>query len=499
MTPASIALNRFGYGIGSDTPVLRDIEAARAFLRRQLDGYEPAPAAIAARADTRDRTGETLQLLRSLRARAADMSEMGGAAMDEMGAASAAMMAAAPQDNRREARAAALAELPPEYRQQLADARRVLVDDIAVRVETAIASPAPMAERLVHFWSNHFSVSVGKPGTQFEVGPHEFAAIRPNITGRFADMLRAAVLHPAMLLYLDQFQSIGPNSPAQRRRGGRAGPERPAGLNENLAREILELHTLGVGGGYSQADVTEFARALTGWTVPGLGRVGRFAKDQPSGAAFVELAHEPGARRVMGRSYPAGGEQQALAILDDLAAHPSTARFIATKLARHFAGDTPPPALIARLEADFLRSGGDLGSLSRTLIAAPETWAPQPVKFLSPFEWFIAARRLTGSTAPERRLLIGALTQLGQTPWRAPSPAGYEDQAASWAGPDGLLRRVEMAERIARDAPVEDVIARAEAAFPGALSEPTRTQLARAESGRQALGLLLVSPEMMRR
>jgi uncharacterized protein (DUF1800 family) len=313
-------------------------------------------------------------------------------------------------------------------------------------------------------------------------------------------MLKAAVLHPAMLIYLDQFQSIGPNAPFAQRRARRGGDQqRPRGLNENLAREVLELHTLGVDGGYSQTDVTELARALTGWTVPGIGRVGRFAEDQPSGAAFVAQVHEPGARQVLGRSYPAGEAKQALAILDDLAAHTATARHIATKFARHFAGDTPPPALVARLEADFLTSGGDLASLTRTLIEAPEAWTPGPVKFRTPFEWLVAALRLTGTATLPPQRIVGALTELGQVPWRAPSPAGYDDLAASWAGPDALIRRVELAERIARNAPQDGVIARAEAAFPGALGEATLTQLKRAESGQQALALLLVSPEMMRR
>ena len=491
MTPASIALSRFGYGMrpGDGVP---DAGASKAqdFLLRQLDTYDPAPADIARRASTKGKTGETLQMLRSLREKAQSM-----AAPDMDQEAADGMEAMAPGN----ARNARLAGLPPEYQAKLAEARNVAVNDVTLRVNTALTSPTPLMERMVHFWSNHFSVSVGKPGTQFEVGPHEFTAIRPHVLGRFADMLKAAVLHPAMLLYLDQFQSVGPNAPFQQRGRRRPNPQAPRGLNENLAREVLELHTLGVGGGYSQADVTEFARALTGWTVPGIGRVGRFAEDQTTGAAFVALAHEPGPRKVLGRSYPAGGTAQATAILDDLAAHPATARFIATKLTRHFAGDTPPPALVARLEGDFLRSGGDLASLTRTLIAAPEAWTPAPVKFRTPFEWFIAAARLSGEDELEQRRVITALTQLGQVPWRAPSPAGYEDVAGSWAGPDALLRRVEFAERIARNAAVEDVVTRAEAAFPGALSEATRTQLTRAESGQQAYALLLVSPEMMRR
>lgn len=487
MTPASIALNRFGYGFSAKDAAVGD---PRAFLLRQFDAFDPSPPAIAARLDTRAKTGEMLELLRRLRQDTRAMT-----AMEQAGTPTTAEGM-----TRQEARAAALDGLPPEYREQLVEARRVLADDIAVRVNTALTSPAPMVERLVHFWANHFCVSVGKPGTQFEAGPHEFTAIRPHVLGRFSDMLKAAVLHPAMLIYLDQFQSIGPNAPFAQRRARRGGDQqRPRGLNENLAREVLELHTLGVDGGYSQTDVTELARALTGWTVPGIGRVGRFAEDQPSGAAFVALVHEPGARQVLGRSYPAGEAKQALAILDDLAAHPATARHIATKFARHFAGDTPPPALVARLEADFLTSGGDLASLTRTLIEAPEAWTPGPVKFRTPFEWLVAALRLTGTATLPPQRIVGALTELGHVPWRAPSPAGYDDLAASWAGPDALIRRVELAERIARNAPQDGVIARAEAAFPGALGEATLTQLKRAESGQQALALLMVSPEMMRR
>jgi uncharacterized protein (DUF1800 family) len=484
MTPASIALSRFGYGLGARDTAPQD---PRGWLLRQLDRYDPSPVAITKRTRAHGNIGETLALLRSLRRDTRQMAET---------AANDPMMA---DMTRGDARDAALDNLPPELREKAAEARTVLAQDIALRVNLAVGSKTPLMERMVHFWSNHFSVSVGKLGTQVAVGDHEFTAIRPHVLGRFSDMLEAATLHPAMLLYLDQFQSVGPNSPAQRRRADRPNAQGPRGLNENLAREILELHTLGVGDGYAQADVTEFARALTGWTVPGIGRADRFGEEQPSGAMFVALAHEPGARRVLGRSYPAGTADQARAILRDLAAHPATARHIATKLARHFAGDTPPPALVARLKADFLRSGGDLASLTRTLIEAPEVWEPAPVKFRTPFEWLVASLRLTGVEALPPRRIVAALTQLGHVPWRAPSPAGYDDIAASWAGPDALLRRVELAGQIARDASIEDVTARAEAAFPGALSEPTRTQLGRAESGRQALALLLVSPEMLRR
>jgi uncharacterized protein (DUF1800 family) len=380
-------------------------------------------------------------------------------------------------------------------------AGQTLRGDIGLRTNLAVASPTPFVERLVHFWSNHFSVTAQKPGTHYQVANHEFAAIRPHVLGRFSDMLKAAALHPAMLLYLDQFQSVGPNSQfmAFRRRRPQAGEGAPQGLNENLAREILELHTLGVDGGYSQTDVTEFARALTGWTIDGLRRGERFTESRANGAAYITIAHEPGARTVLGRSYRDDGAGQALAILDDLAGHPATAKFVATKLARHFAGDTPPPSLVARLEQDFAATGGDLASLARTLIEAPEVWSAQPLKFRQPFEWLVSALRLSGGAELDARRLSGALDQLGQLPWRAPSPAGYDDLEGSWAGPDALYRRVELAERIARNSVTEDIMARAEAAFPGALSDHTRTWLSRAETGQQALGLLLVAPEMMRR
>ncbi|MHA7818895.1 MAG: DUF1800 domain-containing protein [Erythrobacter sp.] len=471
---AHVALNRFGYGIRHGDRVPADPQR---YLFEQMDAFDPAPAAISTRETYSEKPGEILQMLRRLR-------------RERQRQASESM---AISENGEEA-------IPSEVRRSYARAGQVLRADVGLRTNVAVASPTPFVERLVHFWSNHFSVSAQKPGTHYQVADHEFTAIRPHVLGRFADMLKAAVLHPAMLLYLDQFQSVGPGSQFMRMRGPRrSSGGGPRGLNENLAREVLELHTLGVGGGYSQEDVTELARALTGWTIQGLRRIERFSEQQPGGAAFVAMAHEPGQRRVMGRSYADGGSGQALAILDDLAAHPSTAKFVATKLARHFAGDDPPTSLVEVLETDFLRTGGDLTSLSRTLVKAPESWAEGPVKFRAPFEWLVSVLRMTGVDNLEPRRIAGGLNELGQVPWRAPSPAGYDDVADSWAGPDALYRRVELAERIARSVQADDLLERAESAFPGALSDHTRTWLARAESPRQGMGLLLVSPEMMRR
>ena len=487
MRNRSISLNRFGYGLRWREAKTRAAGDPQSALVVEMERFDPAPPAIAAREDTSDRAGEILELLRRdrlMRQRADEPAHGPMDAATKPGAMEGATMQGP------------LANLPPNIRRAYLDGGKILRRDIALRVNTVVRSDTPFVERLVHFWSNHFSVSAGKPGTQHQVGNHEFAAIRPRVLGRFSDLLKAAVLHPAMLIYLDQFQSVGPNSPMQRRRS-RARRER--GLNENLAREILELHTLGVDGGYDQSDVTEFARALTGWTISGLWRIERFAERQAGGASFVRFAHEPGARRIMGKRYAQQGPEQALAILDELAAHPATARHVATKFARHFAGDAPPDSLVTRLERDFVETGGNLGSLTRTLITSPEAWIPEPVKYRGGFEWLVSVLRLTGIENLDDNRIAGALRELGQLPWRAPSPAGYDDLEGSWAGPDALVRRVELAERVARGVPAPDVLARAEAAFPGALSDNTKLWLSRAESGTQALGLLLVAPEMMRR
>lgn len=332
-------------------------------------------------------------------------------------------------------------------------------------------------------------------------GSLEFEAIRPHVLGRFADMLGAVERHPAMLLYLDQAVSIGPNSPVGQRIAARG--KRKAGLNENLAREILELHTLGVRTGYSQADVTEFARALTGWTVSGIGRspAGERAQaDGPPGSfVFAANVHEPGERTILGKRYAPAGEAQAQAVLEDLAGSAATAQHLATKLARHFAGDAPPAAMVARLKAAYLESGGDLPSVYRAIVASPEAWVAAPLKFKSPWEWSVSCYRALGSKQVQPGAVVGLLNQLGQPVWKPGQPIGYDDVAASWAGPDAVMRRVEAAERLAARAPQTDVRALAAELFPAAMTAATSQPNARAESPAQALALLLVSPEMMRR
>ncbi|WP_303813495.1 DUF1800 domain-containing protein, partial [Sandarakinorhabdus limnophila] len=329
-------------------------------------------------------------------------------------------------------------------------------------------------------------------------GPLEFEAIRPHIGGRFADMLLAVTRHPGMQFYLDQAQSIGPNSLLGEAARRRNAPRQP-GLNENLAREILELHTLGAGN-YTQADVAGLARALTGWSIGGFVR-------RPLGVAapdgqfvFQPNWHEPGSVTVAGRPYRQNGEAQALAILNDLALNPLTARRLALKFARHFVADAPPPALVDRMAAAYLASGGQLPALYRALIEAPEAWATPLAKFKTPWDWLVSSLRALGRENAPPLQAIGALRELGQPVWRPGSPAGWEDDAARWAAPDALLRRVEIASRIAAPLAASiDARSLAPRILPGTLSPATASAIARAESPAEGLALLLVAPEFLRR
>lgn len=381
-------------------------------------------------------------------------------------------------------------------------ARRFVRDntagDILARVRLATQTKAGFRERWVLFWANHFTVSAVKLQVAGLVGPFENEAIRPHVFGRFADLLGAAETHPAMLLYLDQAQSVGPNSRAaqvQRRRG--VGPDGipQRGLNENLAREILELHTVGVDGGYAQADVTEFARALTGLSIAGPRDAGI------QGVVFRPQTHEPGARTVMGVRYAEGGKTQAGAILADLAARPQTARFVCTKIARHFVADDPPPALVARLERTWLSTDGDLARVAEALIDAPEAWEPRPAKLKTPYEFVVSSYRALGGEPRGIGQVGGVLGGLGQRPFGAPSPKGWPDEAAPWAASDALVKRMQFAQQIAAVAGsrVQDPSALAGLTLGARLGPTSATAIARAESRAEAVALLLMSPEFQRR
>lgn len=362
-------------------------------------------------------------------------------------------------------------------------------DEVKARVDLALAAETGFAERLVMFWSNHFCVSAIKSNmSRIMAGTYEREAIRPHIFGHFEEMLIAAESHPAMLDFLDNRQSVGPNSPAGRRQR--------RGLNENLAREIMELHTLGVAGGYGQADVTNLARIITGWTVVGREGVLGF----PGSFAFNAGLHEPGVTPLLGRSYDQPGRAQGVAALTDLARHPATSRFIATKLARHFVADVPPPKLVELLAATFRQSGGDLPSVYRALIGSNEAWTAPASKIRSPQEFLLASYRALGRQ-PDFGQIVGPLAAMGQPFWQPPGPNGYADTNAAWASAEGIKTRIDVAAGWGRQAAnaVQDPPGLSEDVLGPILSPETKQAVARAESRPQALALLLMSPEFQRR
>jgi uncharacterized protein (DUF1800 family) len=380
---------------------------------------------------------------------------------------------------------------------------------VKARFDTAVATETPVFERLVHFWSNHFVVSGAKPIAIALPPSFERDAIRPYVTGKFADMLLAVAKHPAMLIYLDNTRSIGPHSewaknPPKRPQQFAAIPA-PTGLNENLAREILELHTVGAHGGYDQADMTSFAKVITGWQVISPRQLVRFA-ERWAGIGndlfyFNADAHEPGARVVMGKTYPAGGVQQGEAVLHDLARHPATATFIATKLARHFVGDDPPETVVARLAAVFRETDGDLGAVTLALVESPDAWSATRSKLKQPEEYLISAVRTLGGPPLTGRQLMASLNEMGQRPYMSPGPDGWTDQQDYWLSPDGVWKRIEWAQLAGRAlaGSITQPDTYADSVFGTTLSADTRTAIGRAESPAQAVALLLTSPEFMRR
>jgi len=382
--------------------------------------------------------------------------------------------------------------------------RETLIADARSRLATAGATQRPFAERLQWFWANHFAVSVLKGSTRGLVGAYEREAIRPNIAGRFETLLVAATTHPAMLRYLDNWLSAGPHSRIvaleARRAARRDEGARVSGLNENLAREVLELHTLGAEGArqgaYGQADVTAFAAVLTGWRTP---------RDPAVDAPLFDANwHEPGRKTVLGKTYPEGPEALRQ-VLHDLAAHPATARFVATKLARHFVADEPPPALVDRLAAVYLKTDGQLGEVYRELIHHEAAWSPAPAKLKTPEEFVVSTARLLGAAErmferPEANAGGAAVLALGQRLMAPPSPAGWPDRSEDWLGPDAVWKRVEWATRLA-DRAGRSVDARRLAAqsLGPRLGAETARQIERAADGSQALALLLLAPEFQRR
>ncbi|MFM7305643.1 MAG: DUF1800 family protein [Alphaproteobacteria bacterium] len=357
---------------------------------------------------------------------------------------------------------------------------RLVRAEISAALAETLTSAAPFRERLVQFWANHFTVARGK--VPYFAGHFVREAIRPHVTGTFSDMVLAVVRHPAMIAYLDNQGSVGPNSHAVQ--------GRPRGLNENLAREILELHTLTPAAGYTQADVTSFAKILTGWSIAPV--------NPPFGFVFRAAAHEPGAQNLMGQEFPEG-EQGGIATLAWLAEHEATQRHLARKLATHFVADTPPPEAVAALFAVLRDTRGDLGAVARRLVTLDATWKPPLTKLRAPMDYVMAVLRALEAPAQIAEGLINTSQFLGQPVWNARAPNGWPDQMADWAAPEAMLRRLEWAYGQAGRGAGRDAAALAEAVMGPLIQPQTLQAAARAGSAREALTLVLTSPEFQRR
>lgn len=377
----------------------------------------------------------------------------------------------------REAMREARKELIREGRRELLPAEQ------AARAAAQVASEAPLVERLVVFWSNHLTVSTSRIAVAGLVGAYEREAIRPRVLGPFRELLVEAVRHPAMILYLDNQRSVGPDSQVARRSA--RDRDDVAGLNENLAREVLELHTLGVDGGYDQADVGALAEALTGWS---LGPDGMWR--------YRPAAHQPGQRSLLGTRLPPG-EREALAALELLAAHPATHRRLARRLVTHLL-PTAPEDLVQAVASEV--GGGTLAGAVARIVDHPAAWVDAPGRLKQPWELVISAARAVG-WAEGADSLARSMALLGQPTWGAPSPAGWPDDDATWASPEGTLHRVEWCANLARARLPAGVgaEAHAEAVLGDRLDRATRKALARAPDPTTGLALLLASPAFQRR
>ncbi|MBV8877262.1 MAG: DUF1800 domain-containing protein [Gammaproteobacteria bacterium] len=462
---AAIAANRFGLGARPGELALIGADA-RGWLRTQLRAPPPS-LADAELLSSAQILAQALKLRREIQAERRQQAAQGGAAADE------------PAQQRL-----------PQF------LRPIYATEATARLRLAVSTERPFLERLTQFWTNHFAVSIDKQFLAGLAGSFEREAIRPHVLGSFTDLLLAVETHPAMQLYLDNYLSVGPNSPVAQRRARREAPR--IGINENLAREILELHTLGVGGGYTQQDVTSFAQVLTGWSIGGEG--GRFAGGEPGRFVFRAELHEPGAKMVRGRRYADEGFGQGAAVLRDLARERATAHFIATKLARHFITDEPPPQVVARLADAFARSGGDLPSVYAALVDTREAWLEPLAKYKTPADYVVSSFRGLAVPVEAGRAPLAPFEILGQRTWQPGSPAGWPDRSADWDGASALMKRIQWADAVgARLGSRRDALELAPQLLGANLTTATRQALAHAASAAQALTLLLAAPEFMRR
>lgn len=351
-------------------------------------------------------------------------------------------------------------------------------------LERAIDSKHSVSWRLLDFFSNHFSVTANGRVMRGLAVTLEREAIAPHLLGDFSEMLIAVTQHPAMLLYLNNEKSYGPHS--------RLGIKRKKGLNENLAREILELHTLGVNGGYQQIDVIELAKGITGWSLA------NFKRDKKFGFSFKPSGHEPGTRTLLGKSYSQKGVKQGEAMLRSLAKHPNTAHFICYKLAHHFISDSPSETLVNRLVQTWQDTQGNLKSVLLRLFNEPEAWEEKRHKYKTPREYLISVYRGMGNIPISAKRLSRDLTQLGQKPFNAGSPAGYSDNKQDWEGSSALMARIDWVSALIKQYPrnAEDIM---RDTLGNEVSERTYNMVLRAGSRELSLALLLLSPEFLRR
>jgi len=307
------------------------------------------------------------------------------------------------------------------------------------RLMRAIASPWQLQETMVEFWFNHFNVYEKKQACRIWTGAYEDEAIRPHTLGRFSDLLLATARHPAMLVYLDNARNVAPVP------GGTTdNPRRKlTGINENFAREVMELHTLGVDGGYTQADVTALAYILTGWTVGGDRETGEPIK---GGFHFAVARHDPSPQTLLGRRF-SGGEEEGQAALLMLAHHPSTARHISFKLAQYFVADQPPAQLVSAMAQEFQKTDGDLRAVMRTMLSSKEFRDPAGFgkKFKTPYQYVVSSARATGHDFHDVQGLIATLRQLGQPLYGCVTPDGYACTQSAWLDPDAMMRRISFA------------------------------------------------------
>lgn len=490
-----IALNRFGYGGRGDGDLAAAASDPRGMLKSEIN--QPGIALLDG-----PEFSATPVLLQELYAfqKANQMARKAKIAANTMAAPNMAaspnavgmtaqnmtapnMAAGAPQMQPEAAMAKPkMAAKPPNIMQQTIQA------EAQARIQRAVGARVGLAERLVAFWSNHFCISMRKSQVAaIAAGSFEREAIRPHIFGHFADMLMAVEQHPAMLNFLDNAQSIGPKSPV--------GLRTKRGLNENLAREIMELHTMGADSGYTQTDVTSFAKVITGWSIVGPpGKIGI-----PGSFVFNRAIHEPGPQTILGKTYAQGDVTQGEAALRDFSRRPATAHFIASKLAQHFIADAPPPALVARLADTFSKTDGDLRAVTLALIDADESWQLPLTKLRSPYDFLIAATRAGAPLPSQVGPYFYALRLMGMRLWAPPGPNGWPDTNAAWASPEGMKQRLDIAARWAAvwqsGANPSQVL---EALAGDYASRETQQAVARAPSRPEGFALLLMSPELQR-